>query len=180
MAGLEVEEILETPVGPTLFTKITPNRGDWASVYGTAREATAALNITLRTLTPPPTSWVPGSPEASGEGSKNQENPSGSPLPQRGRGVGGEGLPASVTIEDPDGCPRYAAKIIRGVKIGPTPDWLKDRLTAALGDKYKPINNVVDITNYVMLELGQPLHAFDLDTLPDGKIVVDRPNPANA
>lgn len=143
MAGLEVEEILESSVGPTLFTKITPNRGDWASVYGTAREATAALGLNLAPF-----------PVTSGP------NP----------GAGAEF--ASVTIEDGENCPRYAAKIIRGVKIGPTPQWLQDRLYAALGDKYKPINNVVDITNYVMLETGQPLHAFDLDTLPEGKIVV--------
>jgi phenylalanyl-tRNA synthetase beta chain len=144
MAGLEVEETLPTEVGPTFYTKITPNRGDWASVYGTAREAAAAdASLALR------------------------------PLPAAG--LGGEDAAAtlaSVTIEDAENCPRYAATVIRGVKIGPTPDWLRDRLSAALGDKYKPINNVVDITNYVMLELGQPLHAFDLDTLPGGAIVV--------
>jgi phenylalanyl-tRNA synthetase beta chain len=77
-----------------------------------------------------------------------------------------------VTVEDGEGCPRYAAKIIRGVKIGPAPEWIQQRLSAALGEKYKPVNNVVDITNYVMLELGQPLHAFDLDTLSGSQIVV--------
>lgn len=146
MAGLEVEEILDTPVGPTLFTKITPNRGDWASVYGTAREAAAAERIPLAPL--------PG--VTSGDGT---------------------GLPASVRIEDPENCPRYAVKIIRNVKIGPTPAWMQERLYAALGDKYKPINNVVDITNYVMLELGQPLHAFDMDTLPGAAIVVRQAQP---
>jgi phenylalanyl-tRNA synthetase beta chain len=143
MAGLEVEEILETPGGPTLYTKITPNRGDWASVYGTAREAAAALLLVLKPL-PSPVSV----------------------------GIGEAGRYGAVSIEDADACPRYAAKIIRGVTIGPTPAWIQERLYAALGDKYKPVNNVVDITNYVMLELGQPLHAFDLDTLPQGKIVV--------
>jgi phenylalanyl-tRNA synthetase beta chain len=143
MAGLEIEEILETPGGPTLYTKITPNRGDWASVYGTAREAAAALRRALKPLPAP-----------------------------LAAGIGEAGRYGSVSIEDADACPRYAAKIIRGVKVGPTPTWLQERLYAALGDKYKPINSIVDITNYVMLELGQPLHAFDLDTLPEGKIVV--------
>ena len=68
----------------------------------------------------------------------------------------------SVTIEDADLCPRYTARVITGVKIGPSPEWLVERVTAAGA---RPINNVVDITNYVMFELGQPLHAFDVDTL---------------
>jgi phenylalanyl-tRNA synthetase beta chain len=78
---------------------------------------------------------------------------------------------ASVAIEDPEGCPRYVARVIRGVRIGPSPLWLQHRLRA-LG--MRPINNVVDITNLVMLELGQPLHAFDLATLAGQRIVVRR------
>lgn len=78
---------------------------------------------------------------------------------------------ASVIIEDPDLCPRYSARIVRGVKIGPSPQWLVDRLVA-LGQR--SVNNVADITNYVMWEMGQPLHAFDLDTLAEQKIVVRR------
>ncbi len=140
MAGLEVEEILD---GPTLYTKVTPNRGDWASILGTAREAAAidaGLTISLPRVTPLTT---------------------------------GNG-PVSVSISDPDACPRYAATVIRGVTVGPAPDWMQERLTQALGDKYKPVNNIVDITNYVMLELGQPLHAFDLATIGGGQIVVRR------
>jgi phenylalanyl-tRNA synthetase beta chain len=143
MAGLEVEEILATSVGPTFYTKVTPNRGDWASVYGTAREAAAVF------------------PE-----SKLKVLEAGTNIPSS------DTTTAKVTVEDAEGCPRYAAKIIRGVKIGPAPDWIQQRLAAALGEKYKPVNNVVDITNYVMLELGQPLHAFDLDTLVGSQIVV--------
>ena len=138
MAGLEVEEILE---GPTLYTKVTPNRGDWASILGTAREAAAvdpALTLTLPT----------GLQVVTGAG------------------------PIAVEIEYPDACARYAATVIRGVTIKPAPDWLQLRLTQALGDKYKPVNNIVDITNYVMIELGQPLHAFDLATIAGGKIIV--------
>lgn len=77
----------------------------------------------------------------------------------------------AVEIEDPELCPRYAARVIRGVKIGPSPQWLVDRL-AAVGQR--SINNVADITNFVLLELGQPLHAFDLDTLAEHRIVVRR------
>lgn len=144
MAGLEVEEILD---GPTLYTKVTPNRGDWASILGTAREA-AAINPELTVTTPAGVSLT------SGAG------------------------PVAVTINDPDACPRYAATVIRGVKIGPAPEWMQQRLTQALGDKYKPVNNIVDITNYVMLELGQPLHAFDLATISGGQIIVRRATPA--
>ena len=140
MAGLEVEEILTTPAGPTLYTKITPNRGDWASVYGTAREAAAAGRLMLK------------------------------PLPSvLAMATSGSSSDVSVTIEDPVGCPRYSVTVVRGIVIGPSPQWMQDRLTAA---GMRPVSNVVDVTNYVMLELGQPLHAFDLDQLPGGAVVV--------
>jgi len=77
----------------------------------------------------------------------------------------------SVKILDPDLCPRYAARLVRGVRIGPSPDWLVRRLES-IGQR--PINNVADITNYVMFELGQPLHAFDLAKLDGQRIVVRR------
>ncbi len=142
MAGLEVEEVFDSPAGPAFYTKITPNRGDWASVYGTAREAAAALSLTLRPL--------PAAPVVSSE-------------------PGEAARFASVSVEDAEACPRYAAKVIRNVSIGPSPQWMQDRLTAA---GMRPVNNVVDVTNYVMLEVGQPLHAFDLAHVPGGKIVV--------
>ncbi len=147
MAGLEVEETLEDPSGPVWVTKITPNRGDWASIYGTARELAAAESMALTALPPPAAA------------AKHFHG-----------GMAEEAV--SVTIEDPEGCGRFQGIVIDGVKIGPAPEWLQARLRAALGDRYRPINNVADITNYVMLALGQPLHAFDLDTIPDGKIVV--------
>ena len=141
MAGLEVEETLETPFGKVWYTKITPNRGDWASVYGTARELAAIYpNKKLQPQHPP-----------------------------RSAGAGGG---VSIRIDDSANCHRFRATVIKNVKIGPTPQWIQDRLTAALGDRYRMINNVADITNFVMLELGQPLHAFDLDTIPGGEIVV--------
>src|SRR5215510_12661679 len=77
----------------------------------------------------------------------------------------------SITIADPDLCARYCGRYIAGVKIGPSPDWLKKRLEL-LG--VRSINNVADVTNYVMLELGQPLHAFDADTLQRKQIIVRR------
>lgn len=78
-----------------------------------------------------------------------------------------------VIVEAPDLCPRYMGIVIEGVRVGPSPDWLQRRLTSA---GMRPINNVVDVTNYVMHETGQPLHAFDRDRLHEGRIVVRRAN----
>jgi phenylalanyl-tRNA synthetase beta chain len=125
-----------------LELEVTPNRPDCLSMAGVAREVGAVTGKPVR---------LPGGrPEESG-------------------------VPAadlvSVTIEDADLCPRYTARLITGVKIGPSPDWLVERVTAAGA---RPISNIVDITNYVMFEMGQPLHAFDAATLgvADGKIQV--------
>ncbi|CAN5650847.1 phenylalanine--tRNA ligase subunit beta [soil metagenome] len=82
--------------------------------------------------------------------------------------------PVDVTIEDFDGCPRYIGRLFREVRLGPSPLWLRARLAAA---GMRPISNVVDVTNYVMLGLGNPLHAFDRTTLADGRIVVRRARP---
>ena len=76
-----------------------------------------------------------------------------------------------MTVADTDLCPRYAAIVIEGVTVGPSPDWLQQRLALA---GLRAINNIADITNYVMLEHGQPLHAFDRDRLRGGRIVVRR------
>ncbi len=81
---------------------------------------------------------------------------------------------AKVTIADPDLCLRYTASVITGIQIGPSPAWIQDRLTRA---GLRPINNVVDVTNYVMLEFNQPLHAFDLATVTDRHVVVRRASP---
>ena len=82
-----------------------------------------------------------------------------------------------VDVESPELCPRYAARLIEGVKIGPSPWWLRRQL---LSVGLRPINNVVDVTNYVMMEYGQPLHAFDFDNLAGGRIVVRVPRPNEA
>jgi len=91
-------------------------------------------------------------------------------MPGEQRALLGDEHP-DVTIEDEEGCPRYIGRLFRNVTIGPSPPWLKARLTAA---GMRPISNVVDVTNYVMLALGNPLHAFDFDTLRGGCIVVRR------
>lgn len=122
---------------------ITPNRADCLSVLGVAREAAALLGTSLKM------------PETSVQ---EDESASAATL-------------CAVEIWDPDKCPRYAARIIQGVKIGPSPGWMARRLRAA---GMRPINNVVDVTNYVMLSLGQPLHAFDLHRLAEHKIIVRR------
>jgi len=125
-----------------LEIEVTPNRGDWASMIGVARELAAWFGRTMR---------VPKAAPAEGS------------APVRAL--------TSVTIEDPEGCPRYIARVIEGVKVGPSPDWMARRLTAA---GMRPINNVVDVTNYVLMETGHPLHAFDYDRLSENRIVVRR------
>ena len=142
MGGLEVEGIETSSLGPVLDVYITPNRGDCLSMVGVAREVAALYGLPLHTPAPPPS-----------------------------REGGPTAVLTSVTLLAPDLCPRYAARILQGVKIGPSPGWMQQRLEAA---GQRPINNVVDVTNYVMLELGQPLHAFDLDQLAEQRIVVRR------
>lgn len=84
------------------------------------------------------------------------------------------GEAVTVTVEAPDLCPRFTVSLVEGITVGPSPDWLQDRLRKA---GMRPINNVVDITNYVMLETGQPLHAFDYDRVRGGSITVRRAVP---
>ncbi|MBI5230909.1 MAG: phenylalanine--tRNA ligase subunit beta [Coriobacteriales bacterium] len=126
-----------------LELEITPNRPDCLSMLGVAREIGAILDRPYRT---------PGAVPSE----------TGAPAADEVR----------VAIDDPDLCPRYTARLIRGVKVGPSPEWLVERITASGA---RPVNNVVDITNYVLFELGQPLHAFDAATLGrdgDGKIAI--------
>ena len=134
---------LDEALGDTfLELELTPNRGDCLSILGVAREIGAITGQPVR---------VPETGYAESD-------------------VPVETL-ARVTIEDPDLCPRYTASVITGISIGPSPQWLQERLHRA---GLRPINNVVDVTNYVMLEFNQPLHAFDLDTVTDRHVVVRR------
>lgn len=123
-----------------LEVNVTPNRPDCLSHIGIAREIAAIFRRPLRI---PDTSSAPD----------------------------GEALQkvTSVSILAPQACPRYAARMVRGVTLGPSPLWLRRRLTSV---GIRSINNVVDITNFVLMEYGQPLHAFDFDTLGDRRIVV--------
>lgn len=134
-----------------LDVEVTANRGDLLSHLGIARELAAAGDTTDR-LPPIPGGQGPTLELRSGEDEV------------KGRGV-------TVRIEDPDLCYRYLGAVVRGVKVGPSPAWLASRIRAAGS---RPINNVVDATNYVLLELGQPLHAFDLERLQESTIVVRR------
>ena len=118
------------PPDTVIEVEVTPNRPDLLSHYGIAREMAALLNLP-----------APKLPEISAASDRVRED----------SGV--------VRLEAPDGCPFYAARLIRGIRVGPSPGWLREKLEAA---GLRSINNVVDVTNYVLLELGQPLHAFDL------------------
>ena len=121
---------------------ITPNRGDCLSVLGLAREISALTGVPLHA----------GKPR----------------VRERGLAIASQ---ARVSITDTDLCPRYAARVMTGVKISPSPAWMKWRLEAA---GVRVLNNIVDVTNYVMLERGQPLHAFDLPSLAGQEIIVRR------
>jgi phenylalanyl-tRNA synthetase beta chain len=142
--GTPLAEVLPLST-PVLELEITPNRPDCLGVYGVAREVHAATGAALA---PPP--WA--------------EDPVLRPVP-------GELTAAEVAVEVPELCPRFTARVFEDVTIGPSPLWLKARLLAA---GQRPINNVVDVTNYVMLLTGQPLHAFDLDRVAGGRLVVRR------
>lgn len=143
--GLAVEQTEEKGGDVILDVEVTSNRPDCMNHLGLAREVAVALGRPLK------------QPEA---------------RPQEGADKTGNA--ASVDIEDWEGCPRYVARVVRGVRIAPSPDWLRERLQA-IG--LRPINNVVDVTNFVLWEMGQPLHAFDLAKLGGGRIVVRQARP---
>lgn len=155
MGGLEVEEIDEwTSEDGSAFdlvfvTSVTSNRGDLLSMFGVARHAAALLDVEA-TL---PVHAIPATDQpAHGETDVEQAD-------------------TRITLECVEGCPRYSGLRMTGVKIAPSPDWLAHRLEAA---GIRPISNVVDATNYVLWELGQPLHAFDHRLVVDGHIIVRR------
>ena len=140
-----VGEDVKAPLGldeVVLDIEVTPNRGDWAGLIGIARELGAAYGLSHSL---PALRLQESSKKASDA--------------------------SSVTIDDPDLCPRYIGRLLSGVTVGPSPQWMAQRLIAA---GQRPINNIVDVTNYVLLETGQPLHAFDTEKLQEGRIVVRR------
>jgi phenylalanyl-tRNA synthetase beta chain len=146
LAGVAVDSIEETAAGPVLDAEVTANRPDCLGHLGIAREVAAIYRLPLKPLHP-----------------KLKESTDKVADATR------------VEIQAPDLCGRFTARVLRGVKVQPSPDWLRQGLEA-IGEK--SINNVVDVTNYVMFELGHPLHAFDFDKLHEHRIVVRRANPA--
>src|ERR1700721_4751835 len=129
LSGTAVEALDQTAAGPMLDAELTSNRADCLGHYGIAREAAVLYGLPLKKLDPRPRE------------SSEQTSTTG-----------------SVLIDSPELCGRYTARALCGVKVGPSPGWLQQRLEA-LGQA--SINNVVDATNYVMLELAPPLHPFD-------------------
>ncbi|XZE21529.1 phenylalanine--tRNA ligase subunit beta [Pirellulaceae bacterium SH449] len=145
MTGLNHESTSIVGGDPVIDLEVTSNRGDCLGHVGVAREAAVLLKQELRIPQPKPA-----------ESAKTTNSV------------------VSVENRYADGCPRYIARVIKGVKVGPSPEWLQRRL-AAIG--VKSINNVVDATNYVMFECGQPLHAFDSANVRGGKVIVRPADP---
>jgi phenylalanyl-tRNA synthetase beta chain len=149
-AGVEVEAVQElggasTPLGDRdwmLELEVTPNRPDCLSMLGIAREIRALCGGEIR------------QPDCSVKETEADVNSL-----------------AKVIVEDKEGCPRYVARVVTGVKVAESPKWLKEKIESV---GLRPVNNVADITNLVLYELGHPLHAFDLDKLTDKTIVVRR------
>ena len=142
LSGTAIEALEQTVAGPMLDAELTSNRADCLGHYGIAREAAVLYGLPLKAVDP----RLRESSEQASSATR-------------------------VQIDSPEFCGRYTARVLRGVKVGPSPDWLRQRLEA-LGQT--SINNVVDATNYVMLELGHPMHAFDMDLLGEKRIVVRR------
>src|ERR1700738_617887 len=154
LSGTNIGGIENGPHGAVIDAEVTSNRPDCLSHYGIAREAGAIYKLPLKQVSPKPSESAAKTTEA-----------------------------IKVEIRSTELCGRFTARVIRGVKIQPSPVWLKNRLEAC---GVTSINNVVDISNYVMLELGHPLHTFDYDKIRDHSIVVrgakprDSGTPANA
>jgi phenylalanyl-tRNA synthetase beta chain len=145
LAGVAVDSIEETAAGPVLDAEVTANRPDCLGHLGIAREVAALYRLPLKPLHPK----LKESAERVADATR-------------------------VEIAAPDLCGRFTARVLRGVKVQPSPDGLRRGLEA-IGEK--SINNVVDVTNYVMFELGHPLHAFDFDKLQEQRLVVRRAKP---
>ena len=143
MAGLTVDSIEKKLDDSVLDIEITSNRPDWLSYIGIAREVAAITGKKLK---------MPSAAGIRGEGAR-----------QGARGK------VTVKVEDKKLCPRYTARIIRNVKVGASPGWLKKKIEAA---GLRPVNNIVDITNFCLFETGEPMHAFDLDNLSGSAVII--------
>ena len=145
LAGVAIDSVEDSVAGPVLDAEVTANRPDCLGHYGIAREVAAIYRTQLKPVEPK--------------------------LKEVAEKVAGA---TRVENESPELCGRFTAHILRGVKVQPSPDWLRQRLEA-MGQK--SINNVADVTNYVLFELGQPLHAYDFDKLNERRVVVRRARP---
>src|SRR6202047_2398710 len=142
LAGVALGAVEESAAGPVRDAEVTANRPDCLGHYGIAREISAIYRSQLKSLQPKLREIAENAADAT-----------------------------RVEIESPELCGRFTARILREVKVQPSPDWLRQRLEA-MGQK--SINNVVDVTNYVMFELGQPMHAYDFDKLNAPRVIVRR------
>jgi len=145
LSGTNIGSVENGPHGAVIDAEVGSNRPDCLAHYGIARELSAVYKLPLKPVSPKPAEIAAKVSEA-----------------------------AKVEIQSPDLCGRFTARVIRGVKIQPSPKWLKDRLEAS---GVASISNVVDISNYVMLELGHPLHTYDYDKVRDHRIGVRRAKP---
>ena len=159
-AGTPATELLPL-AEPVLELEVTPNRTDCFGIYGVAREAHAISGAPLARAP-----WD-GGPIGPGVGSEVGD------VDRLNDPVGDENTADRVRIivDDEELCPRFTARGYTDVKVGPSPLWLKTRLIAA---GMRPISNVVDVTNYVMWLTGQPMHAYDLDRVPEGELIIRR------
>jgi phenylalanyl-tRNA synthetase beta chain len=148
LSGTNIGGIENGPHGAVIDAEVSSNRPDCLAHYGIAREVGAIYRLPLKHVSPKPAESAAKASDA-----------------------------VNVEIQSPELCGRFTARVIRNVKIQPSPKWLKDRLEAS---GVASISNVVDVSNYVMLELGHPLHTFDYDKVRDHKIVVRRAKPADA
>ena len=147
LSGTNIGGIENGPHGAVIDAEVSSNRPDCLAHYGIAREVSAIYKVPLKPVSPKPKETAAARASDA----------------------------ARIEIQSPELCGRFTARVIRGVKIQPSPQWLKDRLEAS---GVAAINNVVDATNYVMLELGHALHAFDYDKVRDHRIVVRPAKPS--
>ena len=148
LSGTNIGGLENGAHGAVIEAEVSSNRPDCLGHYGIAREVAAIYKLSLKHVSPKPAESAAKASDA-----------------------------VKVDIQTPELCGRFTARVIRNVKIQPSPKWLKDRLEAS---GVASISNVVDISNYVMLELGHPLHTFDYDKVRDHKIVVRRAKPGDA
>jgi len=156
--GVDVRPIMQLCEEVVDFD-ILANRPDTNSIVGMAREAAAVYGMTFT----PQNLWISVAMDTIKNAFGNVSDKSAMyESVTKETGTGNAADLVTVEIEDPIRCPRYIARVVKNVKVGPSPQWLRRRLSTA---GIRPINNIVDITNYVMLEYGQPLHAFDISTV---------------